>query len=179
MQCRGAARRTAAPATSSQDRGEEALQRGLLLRVEHGEEAAHRLALAPAQLVELRTALCRETYQDHPLVGGLPCARDKTGLLQPLARGGGRGGRDAERLGQGSDADRTLPLLIPQQPELLGREPSMMGRLRRGPHQTPQTHDVLDQPLRAGRALVLHFDDHTKWYEDAGECVKLILGRMV
>jgi hypothetical protein len=156
MQCRGAARRTAAPATSSQDTGEEALQPGLLLRVEHGEEAAHRLALAPAHLVELRTALCREIYQDHPLVGGLPCARDKTGLLQRLARGGGRAGRDGERLSQASDADRALPLLIPQQPELLVREPCMMGRLRRGPHQTPQTHDVLDQPLGTGQALVIH-----------------------
>jgi len=75
----------------------------LLLRVEHGEEAAHRLALALAQLDELRTALRREVYLDHPLVGGLPCARDETGLLQPLARGGGRARRDAERLGQGSE----------------------------------------------------------------------------
>ena len=61
MQCRGAARWAAGTlATSSQDTGEEALQRGLLLRVEHGEEAAHRLALAPAHLVELHTALRRE-----------------------------------------------------------------------------------------------------------------------
>ena len=137
-------------ATSSQDTGEEALQRSLFLWVEHGEEAAHRLALAPAHLVELRTALRREVDLDHPLVGGLPCARDETGLLQPLARGGGRAGRDAERFGQGSDADRALPLQIPQQPELLGREPCMIWRIRRGPHQTPQTHDVLDQPLGAG-----------------------------
>jgi hypothetical protein len=60
----------------------------------------------------------------------------------------------------------------------------MMGRMRCGPHQTPQTQDVLDQPLGNGRALVIRYmpqysDDHTKWYEDAGECVKLILGRMV
>jgi hypothetical protein len=103
-QYRGAARRTAALATSSQDTGEEALQRGLLLRVEHGEEAAHRLALAPAQLDELHTPLRREVYLDHPLVGGLPCAHDETGLPQPLARGDGRARRDAERLGQGSDA---------------------------------------------------------------------------
>jgi hypothetical protein len=156
MQCRGAARRTAALATSSQDTGEEALQPGLLLRVEHGEEAAHRLALAPAHLAELRTALRREVHLDDPLVGGLPCARDETGLLQALARAGGRAGRDAERLGQGSDADRALPLQIPQQPELLGRELCMMGRIRRGPQQTPQTNEVLDQPLGAGRALVTH-----------------------
>ena len=127
----------------------------MLLRVEHGEEAAHRLALAPAHLVELRTALRREVYQDHLLVGDLPCARDETGLLQPLARGGGRTGRDAALLGQGADADRALPLQLPQQPELLGREPCMMWRLRRGPHQPLRTHDVLDQPLGAGRALVI------------------------
>ena len=143
-------------ATSSQDTGEEALQRSLFLWVEHGEEAAHRLALAPAHLVELRTALRREVDLDHPLVGGLPCARDETGLFQPLARAGGRAGRDAERLGQGSDADRALPLQIPQQPELLDREPCVMGWIRCGPQQTPQPHEVLDQPLGAGRALVIH-----------------------